>query len=66
MVSTWMGGYTRYKWWQRSDCGVWWRPVSGRAAVELWAFVVKLGMEVVLSWDDCDCRHEPGIFTQRS
>jgi hypothetical protein len=32
-----------YKWWQRSDAGVWKRPVSGRASVELWAFVTMMG-----------------------
>jgi hypothetical protein len=34
---------TRYKMWQRSDSGVWWRPGSGRASVELWAFVTMMG-----------------------
>jgi hypothetical protein len=31
------------KWLQLSDSGVWWRPVSGRMPVELWAFVAMKG-----------------------
>jgi hypothetical protein len=63
VVSTWMGDPTRYKWWRRSDSGVWWRPVSGRASVELWAFVAMVmrihsGTDVVLSGYDGGCRHE--------
>jgi hypothetical protein len=38
------------KWWQRSDSGVWWRPVSGRASVELWAFVAMMGWGFIPIW----------------
>jgi hypothetical protein len=39
---------TRYKLWQCSDSGVWWRPVSGRAVVEHWAFVAMMECEFIL------------------
>jgi hypothetical protein len=56
---------TCYKWWQRCDSDVWWRFVSGRVSVELWAFVAMLGWmrihpgtDVVSSGDDGGCRHD--------
>jgi hypothetical protein len=51
---------TCFKWWQRSDSGVWWRPVSGGAL----GLCVHDGMrihpstEVVSSRDDGGCCHE--------
>jgi hypothetical protein len=41
---------TLYKWWQRSGSGDWWRPVSGRASVELWAFVAMMGWGFIQVW----------------
>jgi hypothetical protein len=51
---------TRYKWWQRSDSGVWWRPVWG-GALGLCGHVgtrIHPITDVVSSGDDGGFRHE--------
>jgi hypothetical protein len=50
---------TLYKWWQRWDSGIWWRPVSGSVGMELWVWMwIHPGTDLVSSGDDSGCRHE--------